>query len=122
MATAVDGKADQMDVEALKVAMQRLDAANKARGNAASKRDAEAIAALQAAYKNMSTSMEESMRKLEQVLRVPVIDIDVFPQHFMTMDERYVPQYFSRLVPLGHFNLVDRGVFTREHERLGASR
>lgn len=70
MATAVDCKADQMDVEALKVAMQRLDAANKARGTAASKRDAEAIAALQSAFKNMSTSMAESMRKLEKVLRM----------------------------------------------------
>lgn len=70
MATAVDCKADQMDVEALKVAMQRLDAANKARGTAASKRDAEAIAALQSAFKNMSTSMAESMRKLEKVFRM----------------------------------------------------
>lgn len=66
----VEGKADQTDVEALRVAMQRLDAtvAAKARGNSATAaRDAEAIAALQAAFKDMSSSMEGSMRKLQQV-------------------------------------------------------
>lgn len=66
----MDGKADQTDVEALKAAMHRLDAtlAAKARGNSATvARDAEAFAALQAAFKDMSTSMEGSMRKLQQV-------------------------------------------------------
>lgn len=66
----VDGKADQTDVEGLKSAMQRLDAtiAAKAKGSAATAaRDAEALAALQAAFKDMSTSMEGSMRKLQQV-------------------------------------------------------
>lgn len=66
----VDGKADQTDVEALKAAMQRLDAtvAAKARGNSTTAaRDAEALGALQSAFKDMSTSMEGSMRKLQQV-------------------------------------------------------
>lgn len=66
----VDGKADQTDVEALKAAMDRLDAtiAAKAKGSSATAaRDAEALGALQAAFKDMSTSMEGSMRKLQQV-------------------------------------------------------
>lgn len=66
----VEGKADQTDVEALQAAMQRLDAtvAAKARGSSATAaRDAEAIGALQAALKDMSSSMEGSMRKLQQV-------------------------------------------------------
>lgn len=65
----VEGKADQTDVENLKVAMQRLDTSMnaKARGASASARDTEAIAALQAAFKDMSSSMEGSMRKLQQV-------------------------------------------------------
>ncbi len=70
VSTVVDGKADQTDVDALKAAMQRLDAtmAAKARGSsAAAARDAEAMGALQAAFKDMSTSMEGSMRKLQQV-------------------------------------------------------
>lgn len=65
----VEGKADQTDVEALQTAMQRLDAtvAAKARGTSATvARDAEAIAALQVAFKDMSSSMEGSMRKLQQ--------------------------------------------------------
>lgn len=65
----VDGKADQTDVDSLKQAMQRLDASvtSKARGASTVARDAEAIAALQAAFKDMSSSMEGSMRKLQQV-------------------------------------------------------
>lgn len=66
----VDGKADQTDVKALKAAMDRLNAtiAAKAKGSSATAaRDAEALGALQAAFKDMSTSMEGSMRKLQQV-------------------------------------------------------
>ncbi|CAM9956458.1 unnamed protein product, partial [Laminaria digitata] len=64
----VDGKADQTDVEALRLAMQRLDGkvAAKDRGAASAARDAEAISALEAAFKDMSFSMESSMRKLQQ--------------------------------------------------------
>lgn len=66
----VDGKADQTDVEALKHAMQRLDATvtAKARGSSATAaRDAEAMGALQVAFRDMSASMEGSIRKLQQV-------------------------------------------------------
>ncbi|CAM9561534.1 unnamed protein product [Hapterophycus canaliculatus] len=69
VSVVVDGKADQTDVETLKAAMQRLDAtvAAKARGTSATAaRDAEAMGALQAAFKDMSSSMEGSMRKLQQ--------------------------------------------------------
>ncbi|CBJ33072.1 imm downregulated 18 [Ectocarpus siliculosus] len=65
----VDGKADQTDVEALKHAMQRLDATvtAKARGSSATAaRDAEAMGALQVAFRDMSASMEGSIRKLQQ--------------------------------------------------------
>ncbi|CAM9317187.1 unnamed protein product [Ectocarpus sp. 6 AP-2014] len=65
----VDGKADQTDVEALKHAMQRLDATvtAKARGSSATAaRDAEAMGALQIAFRDMSASMEGSIRKLQQ--------------------------------------------------------
>lgn len=62
----VEGKADQTDVEALKTAMMRLDASTRNRG-AEGARDAEAIAALQVAFKDMSNSMEGSLRKLQQV-------------------------------------------------------
>ncbi|CAN0136933.1 unnamed protein product [Ectocarpus sp. 4 AP-2014] len=65
----VEGKADQTDVEALKHAMQRLDATvtAKARGSSATAaRDAEAMGALQVAFRDMSASMEGSIRKLQQ--------------------------------------------------------
>lgn len=65
----VDGKADQTDVETLRLAMQQLDVkvAAKDRGAASAARDAEAISALEAAFKDMSSSMESSLRKLQQV-------------------------------------------------------
>ena len=69
MSIAVDDKADQTDVEALKMAMQKLDATNKAQGASAAAREAEALDALQTALNNMSIRMEGSIQKLQKVLR-----------------------------------------------------
>lgn len=71
VATVVDGKADQTDVEALKQAMLRLDVTVAKNRGVQAAREAEAIGALQAAFKEMSSSMQGSMQKLQKVLFCP---------------------------------------------------
>lgn len=63
----VEGKADQMEIDTLKQAMLRMDAAvTKNRGVQAA-RQSEAIGALQVALKEVSSTMDGNIRKLQQV-------------------------------------------------------
>lgn len=63
----VNGKVNQTDVEALKQTMLHLDEAVAKDRSGKATRESEAVAALQTAFKDMSASMEESLRKLKQV-------------------------------------------------------
>lgn len=67
----VDEKANQTDVEALKQAMLRLDVSVAKNRGVQAAREAEAIGALQASFKDMSSSMQRSIQKLQKVMLCP---------------------------------------------------